>query len=551
MNKKLLTLAISITLMSSVGTMNSAYAKNPHEYPPQCVNPATGELKPNAAQHAICADAVKELGGSSQTEEQNSDESTGTSEPSEDETTTDEGTTEENSSEETTTLIISELTLEQIAAFTAVEIASLTGEQLAQFSAEQIAHISLVALVGLSVEQVPYLNIQAVSGFSVGQLDALPDVVKVAFTAEQRLNMVAYLFPALSPEVTVPTESVETTLPEEEGTDDTAASLDEGTLPDESTTDETTSSEEEGTSDTSASPDDAESTTTEVPEEVVLPVLGTEAVNAEGEIMNTTAQIEGGLTVGGTLVEEVSLEDGVQVSGLITVDPQHVGQVADVIVYAAYRPIDHSLENPVYFMLDENLGIHVWDENPIHLVSFMKAASSDEASGEIPVTVYDGKFILPGILNISIGYRLLDGTLVVNSKTIDVTITSQAASTEETDENSGTQESSTGSAESGFAPTEGETSSTTGTDTTATEDNGTAAETNEASNSSTEGVDSSATETHEVASSETATSSSENEAETISTSSETIDSSSNADIPAIEPSSDSEEEVEENAVPAV
>jgi len=152
-----------------------------------------------------------------------------------------------------------------------------------------------------------------------------------------------------------------------------------------------------------------------------LPELGAAMAGKEGEEMLINASIAGGLSVGGFFTEEVSLEDEVSVRGLIVVDPAHVGQLADVVVFAAYMPLDYSLSKPVYFMLDENLGIYVWDENPASLVPFMKVAAD---ASEISVNMYQGQFILPGILNIHFGYRLQDGTLVTNGETIDVYIIS-------------------------------------------------------------------------------------------------------------------------------
>lgn len=44
---------------------------------------------------------------------------------------------------------------------------------------------------------------------------------------------------------------------------------------------------------------------------------------------------------------------------------------------------------------------------------------------------YKGRFILPGILRISLGYQLNDGTVVTNAEEIDVTITEDETAGEE------------------------------------------------------------------------------------------------------------------------
>ncbi len=56
-------------------------------------------------------------------------------------------------------------------------------------------------MIGFTVVQIPVLSIEAVAGFTVMQLDVLSDAVKLAFTPEQRQNMVAYIFPPSYPVV--------------------------------------------------------------------------------------------------------------------------------------------------------------------------------------------------------------------------------------------------------------------------------------------------------------------------------------------------------------
>lgn len=111
------------------------------------------------------------------------------------------------------------------------------------------------------------------------------------------------------------------------------------------------------------------------------------------------------------------LADTVDVTGEITVNPDHVGQKADIFVYAE-ATLPPSTET-YYFMLGEGLSILSWDEQPANLVAFIpnvKLAATQK------VSMYSGHFIYPGTLKVYFGYRLADGLVVESNQAIDITI---------------------------------------------------------------------------------------------------------------------------------
>ncbi len=467
-NQKLLFVAISTALMSTGAILNTVYAAaSSKDYPAQCVNPATGELKPNAAHHEVCADAVKDLGGENSEEGTTAEgevtvegESTVEGEVTVAGETTAEG--EVTAESETTVegevtaesevpiaeppLVVSELSLEVVATLVATDITALTPEQVSQFGKEQLASLSLEAMVGFAVEQISVLSIEAVAGFTVMQLDVLSDAVKLAFTPEQRQNMVAYIFPPSYPVVAeepiASEEPASTELPEVEDTgttvtggtvesDDEVAEGDDTVAEDDEVVegDDTTAGDDEVVEEDDTAAGDDEVAEGEEPA-TALPELGAVATTPEGETVSTTSTIEGGVAVNGEIQETVNLADEVNVSGEITVDPAHVEQLAEVVVYAAYSSLDGSMEQPIYYMLGENGAIQAWDEATTNLVPFIKLESTieiaEDGSATLSIPMYSGKFVLSGQLSIYFGYRLVDGTVVTNEQPMEVSITEPA-----------------------------------------------------------------------------------------------------------------------------
>jgi len=164
----------------------------------------------------------------------------------------------------------------------------------------------------------------------------------------------------------------------------------------------------------------------------VLPDLGVgTATDAQGQTINTTARFAGGISINsGTFQTNIAqlLADLVKVEGLITVEPSHVGQPADLFVYGAYRPTYP--DTPDYYMLSlpdatgiepwaQEATVRKWDRNPATLIGLEKGVT---LLPNQPLSVYEGEFIATGFLDIYFGYRLQDGTMVVNTTPIHTII---------------------------------------------------------------------------------------------------------------------------------
>ncbi|OQW94056.1 MAG: hypothetical protein BWK79_07860, partial [Beggiatoa sp. IS2] len=142
---------------------------------------------------------------------------------------------------------------------------------------------------------------------------------------------------------------------------------------------------------------------------------------------DTTATITGGIAINGGESQSsavLNLSDSVAVSGTIIVDSAHVGQIANLFVYA--ETTIPSTPDILYFMLkgEPELEILVWDQNPANLVAFQ---SNVTLAAEQKVSMYSGNFIYPGTLKVYFGYQLADGTLAKNTQSIDIVINDDTA----------------------------------------------------------------------------------------------------------------------------
>ena len=112
------------------------------------------------------------------------------------------------------------------------------------------------------------------------------------------------------------------------------------------------------------------------------------------------------------------MADQVTIQGQIQVDPAHVGQAGDIVVYVEYTPI--GADKPVYVMLNDQGEPVDWDNKPAHLEPFQVIQKLDEQP--LPVLMYQDKFPVTGTLKIGFGYRLAEGLVVRNLKPIEVNI---------------------------------------------------------------------------------------------------------------------------------
>jgi hypothetical protein len=116
----------------------------------------------------------------------------------------------------------------------------------------------------------------------------------------------------------------------------------------------------------------------------------------------------------------VRLTDTVEIRGMICVDPKYIGQLADVVVYFDYQPLDNiAAEGQSHYLLDAEGQVLPWDGNPAHLVAFQQLVLA--AGQEVPI--YQGQLQTTGQVKLWFGYRLMDDTLISNDQAIEITIT--------------------------------------------------------------------------------------------------------------------------------
>jgi hypothetical protein len=152
-----------------------------------------------------------------------------------------------------------------------------------------------------------------------------------------------------------------------------------------------------------------------------LPSLGdASAKDKAGKVVTVKSTFVGGISVKGSTYQAMTVQqlvDESKVSGIITIDPSHVGKKADILVYAVHKTTDGQ---SFWYMLDNKRTILVWDEKMASLSGLQTGVTLGATQA---VTLYEGKWYYPGSLEIYFGYRLEDGTVIVNSKTINVNIT--------------------------------------------------------------------------------------------------------------------------------
>ena len=156
-----------------------------------------------------------------------------------------------------------------------------------------------------------------------------------------------------------------------------------------------------------------------------LPSLGFGAAfNLKGEQVNSNAIFHGGTLVRNEAVIGISddnfsqevvlnVNQTILVNGLISVDSNHIGQAADIIIVVGYKLIEpDGVET--FFMFDENRIIRPWDGILDNLIPVMRIASLPESQ---VVKIYDAQLAedVIGRLRIYFGYRLDDGVIVFNA----------------------------------------------------------------------------------------------------------------------------------------
>ncbi|EDN71518.1 protein containing RHS repeats [Beggiatoa sp. PS] len=145
-----------------------------------------------------------------------------------------------------------------------------------------------------------------------------------------------------------------------------------------------------------------------------LPTLGT----AE----DSESSFAGGISVDGANPQQsviTDVTDYLDITGHITVAPEHIDQVVDILVYGDYQPLLPPEIDPFYFMLDTSGSALVWEQDIADLVPFQNAISLKPVQS---VPIYRGHLTTIGSLNISFAYRLSDDTVVSSPETLQATI---------------------------------------------------------------------------------------------------------------------------------
>jgi hypothetical protein len=150
-----------------------------------------------------------------------------------------------------------------------------------------------------------------------------------------------------------------------------------------------------------------------------LPTLGlAKATDVNGQLVETAAAFSGGFSVeGGAFLSEgnINVEKNLNIVGEITVDPAHVGQVADIVVYVSYATFDDPA-NPLIFMIGNNwANILPWNFDLTELVPFTEQV---ELQATHRIDIFTGP-LLEGKLAFFFGYLTTDA-LIVNRQPIEM-----------------------------------------------------------------------------------------------------------------------------------
>ncbi|MDD2815965.1 MAG: SMP-30/gluconolactonase/LRE family protein [Thiotrichaceae bacterium] len=164
-----------------------------------------------------------------------------------------------------------------------------------------------------------------------------------------------------------------------------------------------------------------------VKENINLPILESPtAIDSTGKSILTSSLFYGGISVNGKPFVRSAVQllaEPVVIRGRVIPEPEHVGKKADLFVYSPYWSSTTNLDStPLsYYSADDKANILAWDQKIPTLVAFKKGMNLDSVH---EVDMFVGNFIATGGLSIVFGYRLEDGTVIMNTvpNTIAVTI---------------------------------------------------------------------------------------------------------------------------------
>ncbi|MBE9562321.1 MAG: hypothetical protein IMF12_05610, partial [Proteobacteria bacterium] len=117
------------------------------------------------------------------------------------------------------------------------------------------------------------------------------------------------------------------------------------------------------------------------------------------------AKFSGGISVNGgdfSINATANSTDLLNVRGQITIAPEHIGQIVDVLVVIA--------NSDGFVMLNSAAEQIAWDGKIANLIAFQTVSESDKP---IEIQMYNGSFA--GMQKFYFGYRLVDGTIVYSA----------------------------------------------------------------------------------------------------------------------------------------
>ena len=147
--------------------------------------------------------------------------------------------------------------------------------------------------------------------------------------------------------------------------------------------------------------------------------FGVQAVTYEGQAVTSQATFSGGFSVENEELRgdgNVDAAKPVKITGQIQVDPTHVGQSADLVVYVHYSELSNPASTAL-MLTEEGRKILPWNSDVASLQPFAKVTLQASHSLEI----YNG--LLPeSKIKVYFGYLLSDGTLITNKLPIDLAV---------------------------------------------------------------------------------------------------------------------------------
>lgn len=154
-----------------------------------------------------------------------------------------------------------------------------------------------------------------------------------------------------------------------------------------------------------------------------LPTLGeTVAIDSQGQPTNSTSTFEAGIAINpnSTFLTQQTVNkllDSITAQARINVDPAHIGQTADLFVYATYQL--NSDTEPTYLMLGQQGEILTWDQNPNNLIALVPQVT---LTAQQNVLIYQGILIAEGTVKVVVGYRLANGQVIHSGDTLELIV---------------------------------------------------------------------------------------------------------------------------------